>query len=353
MSTVNMKKRDIIELIRSHYTYDEAAFRRGVYKIAREFDSMGDTQLAEYIMALAADTNVFVPQGRDLQTDFVEELQPSSSPFFLPTGIKKDMLGLANALTYQSGINRVLLYGAPGTGKTESVRHLARITNRQLFSVKIPFLIDSRLGQTAKNITYLFSAIKELKHPERAIILFDEIDALALDRNNSNDLREMGRVTSTLLKELDSLSEDVVLIATTNLFNFFDRAFLRRFDATINFDRYSKEDIVDIAENFLRLHFSKNKLLGKNIKLFRKIIAHMPHELTPGELKNVIKTAISFSEPSNPFSYLQGLYSALYDPKDVDLKHLRSLGFTLRDIEILTGISKSQVGRELSIARYE
>ena len=76
-------------------------------------------------------------------------------------------------------------------------------------------------------------------------------------------------------------------------------------------------------------------------------------KLTPGELKNVIKTAISFSEPSNPFSYLQGLYSALYDPKDVDLKHLRSLGFTLRDIEILTGISKSQVGRELSIARYE
>ena len=38
---------------------------------------------------------------------------------------------------------------------------------------------------------------------DKVIFLFDEIDALALDRTNSHDLREMGRATSTLLKGLD------------------------------------------------------------------------------------------------------------------------------------------------------
>lgn len=55
-----------------------------------------------------------------------------------------------------------------------------------------------------------------------------------MNRMNNNDLREMGRVTSTFLKELDSLSSDVLLIATTNLVNSFDKALLRRFDAKIS-----------------------------------------------------------------------------------------------------------------------
>ena len=39
------------------------------------------------------------------------------------------------------------------------------------------------------------------------LVLFDEIDVIALDRINSNDVREMGRVTSTILRELDRLTD--------------------------------------------------------------------------------------------------------------------------------------------------
>lgn len=63
--------------------------------------------------------------------------------------------------------------------------------------------------------------------------MFDEIDALALDRTNSHDLREMGRATSTLLKGLDNLSSNAIIIATTNLFENFDKAMTRRFDYII------------------------------------------------------------------------------------------------------------------------
>ncbi|WP_308859470.1 AAA family ATPase [Mycoplasma leachii] len=63
------------------------------------------------------------------------------------------------------------------------------------------------MGIDSKNITQLFDEINKLFQPKKAIILFDEIDALASDRANSNDLREMRRVTSTILQCLDNLNK--------------------------------------------------------------------------------------------------------------------------------------------------
>lgn len=101
-------------------------------------------------------------------------------------------------------------------------------------------------------------------------MLFDEIDAIALDRTNSNDLREMGRATSTLLKEFDNLDERIVLIATTNLFKYFDKAIVRRFDSIIDFDRYNMDDLVNVAESFLNDYLTKFKFAGRNMKLFKR-----------------------------------------------------------------------------------
>ena len=46
-----MKKKNIINLIRYHSEGNEAGFRSEAYEIAKEFDQVGDYQLAEYIMA--------------------------------------------------------------------------------------------------------------------------------------------------------------------------------------------------------------------------------------------------------------------------------------------------------------
>lgn len=101
----------------------------------------------------------------------------------------------------------------------------------------------------------------------------DEIDALVLDRINTNDLREMGRVTSTFIKELDRLNENVVIIATTNLFSNFDKAIVRRFDATVSFDRYSKEDLIEIADailsSTLKRTLTQNRICVFSIKFLR------------------------------------------------------------------------------------
>ena len=124
-------------------------------------------------------------------------------------------------------------------------------------------LIDSKLGETAKHIAQLFKSLNQLINPPKVLILFDEIDAIALDRTNMNDLREMGRATSTLLKYLDRVDERIVLIATTNLFEHFDKALIRRFDSVIDFNRYSQEDLMDISEEYLNRFLVKFNLAKK------------------------------------------------------------------------------------------
>jgi SpoVK/Ycf46/Vps4 family AAA+-type ATPase len=214
--------------------------------------------------------------------------------------------------------------------------------------VEFSELIDSKMGQTAKNVVSVFNEINRLAHPSKVLILFDEIDAIALDRVNSNDLREMGRVTSTILKELDKLNEEVVLIATTNLYEKFDKALIRRFDSVINFNRYERDDLIEIAEIILNSLLKKFKYAGRDMKLFKKIIKNMKEIPNPGELKNIIRVSLAFSDPTNEFDYLKRLLKLIVkNSNNINLKELQLMGFTVREIEVLTGISKSQVSREL------
>ena len=97
------------------------------------------------------------------------------------------------------------------------MKQIARILSRELYVVDMAELVDSKLGQTQKNVVGLFKSINLISFPDKILVLFDEIDSLALDRTNPNDLREMGRVTSTFLTELDNLNPNVVLVATKSV----------------------------------------------------------------------------------------------------------------------------------------
>ena len=342
-----MKKASIINLIKYYAESNDSGFRNEAYQIANEFDKSGDYQLSEYIMALLSHANTFVPQINENDLIFVRKIEVSGDPLPLPEEIKSDIIGIVNAVEHEIGVNKFLFQGAPGTGKTETVKHIARILDRELFIVDFAFLIDSKLGQTGKNIAQLFDEINNLLIPEKSLILFDEIDALALDRTDSKDLREMGRATTSVLKGLEGLNDKILLIATTNLYKHFDKALVRRFDSVIDFNRYSREDLIDVSEVILNYYLSKFKNVARNIRLFRKIISLMDTIPYPGDLKNIIKTSLAFSNPNDEYDYLRRLYTAVFTDSDKNLKKMQSQGFTVREIEILTGVSKSQVSREL------
>lgn len=342
-----MKKKNIINLIKYYSEENDNGFREESYEIAQDFDKNGDSQLAEYIMALLSNANTFVPQINDNNMTYFEKVIINNESLPLPETIEHDILGVINAINRNMDINKFLFQGPPGTGKTETAKQIARILERDLFIVNFPSIIDSKLGQTTKNIVNMFDEINNYPYPSKVIFMFDEIDSIAMDRTNLNDLREMGRATSTILRELDRLNSQIVIIATTNLFDYFDKALIRRFDATIDFSRYSQEDLLEIAESVINTFLLKSKNCFHNVRLFRKIIKLMNPIPMPGELKNLLKTCVAFSNPTDGYDYLKRLYFSATGTKATDIKKLQEQGFTLREIEVLTGVSKSQASRNL------
>ena len=342
-----MKKKSILNLIKYYSEENDAGFRSEAYEIAIDFDESGDYQLDEYIMALMSNANTFVPQMNESDSALFEKIESSGDSLWLPDSVTQDILGIVHAVAHKAGINKFLFQGAPGTGKTEAVKQLSRILNRDIYMVDFAAVIDSKLGHTQKNISSLFKEINNFVHPENVIILFDEIDAIALDRTNTNDLREMGRATSSMLKGMDYMDERVVLVATTNLYEHFDKALIRRFDSVIDFNRYTKGDLMSIAEEFLNKFLVKFKLANKDIRLFRKIIGLMEPIPYPGDLKNLIRTAVAFSDPDDGMDYFRRLYYAVNGKQPQNLKELKSQKFTIREIEILSRIPRSTVAREL------
>lgn len=348
-----MKKQNILNLIKYHVERNENAFRNEAVSIAKYFDSIGDYQLAEYIMGLIAESNLYVPQAGDFESEFLKQLDiREMQPLNLPIEISNDIKGVINAVNHNIGINKFLFEGFPGSGKTEAAKHVARLLGRTLYCVDFDNLIDSKLGQTNKNIASVFADINMIPCPNRIVILFDEIDVIALDRVNRNDVREMGRVTSTILREFDRLTDlnkEIVIIATTNLYSNFDKALIRRFDAIINFNRYSKEDLAEVAEYYFASFIKNFKGIPKDTRLLKKILktaANLPY---PGELKNIIKTSLAFSDSNIEYDYLRRLYNNLIgNIEQTDIEQLHTQGFTVREIEKLKGESKSTISRKLS-----
>lgn len=342
-----MKKQDIIDLVRCYADQDDYAFKNKVFDIACDFDKAGDSEIASYLMTLVSNANSFVTQSYTPNLTYLRIVKTPNSPLPLPNEISKDIKGIINAVGLDAGINKFMFQGPPGTGKTESAKHVARLLNRMLLVADFNSVIDSKLGQTSKNIAALFEEVNRFPDPSEIVVLFDEIDALALDRTNDNDVREMGRATSAFLSQLDELNDEIVLIATTNLYNDLDKAIVRRFDYVVDFSRYSTEALVDIAESLLNRYLSKFDTGKKNTRLFKKILSRTKQLPYPAELENRIKTSIAFSNPDDEYDYLRNLYKSLADDPTDDAAALRDHGFSLREIEILTKIPRSTIAREL------
>ncbi|KDE42908.1 ATP-binding protein [Metamycoplasma hyosynoviae] len=347
-----MKKQNVLNLIKYHIERNENSFKNEAIAIARYFDSIGDYQLSEYVMGLISESNLYSPQNYDFESEFLKQVDIRNlEALNLPNDIAENIKGIINAVNRNVGINKFLFEGLPGSGKTEAAKHVAKLLNRSLFRVDFENLIDSKLGQTNKNIIEVFKEINMLPNANKVVILFDEIDVISLDRINSNDVREMGRVTSTILRELDRLTDlnkEIALIATTNLYSNFDKALVRRFDAIINFNRYSNEDLIEVAEYYFSSFIKNFKGASKDMKLFRKILKTSKKLPYPGELKNIIKISLAFSNSAYEYDYLKRLYNYLIgDLKQKNINQLYGEGFTVREIEKLKGESKSTVSRKL------
>eukprot|EP00800_Vazella_pourtalesii_P015575 TRINITY_DN4237_c2_g3_i1.p1 TRINITY_DN4237_c2_g3~~TRINITY_DN4237_c2_g3_i1.p1 ORF type:complete len:425 (-),score=113.45 TRINITY_DN4237_c2_g3_i1:102-1376(-) len=158
----------------------------------------------------------------------------------------------------------VLLYGAPGTGKTLLARACAAQTNSTFLKLAGPQLVQMFIGDGAKLVRDAFALAKE-KVP--AIIFIDELDAVGSKRfaSEKEGDREVQRTMLELLNQLDGFSSDdrIKVIAATNRVDILDPALLRsgRLDRKIEFPMPNEEGrarIMQIHSRKMNLHESVN-----------------------------------------------------------------------------------------------
>jgi transitional endoplasmic reticulum ATPase len=142
----------------------------------------------------------------------------------------------------------ILLYGPPGTGKTLLARAVASESDVNFVHVAGPELVDKYVGESERAVREVFERARQAAP---SIVFFDEIDAIATERQGEDDATE--RVVSQLLSELDGLADNpnLVVLAATNRREVLDPALLRpgRLETHVEVpepDRAARREILQI-----------------------------------------------------------------------------------------------------------
>jgi proteasome regulatory subunit len=156
----------------------------------------------------------------------------------------------------------ILLFGAPGTGKSLLAKAVASQTKATFIRIVGSELVQKYIGEGARLVRDLFKMAKE-KSP--SIIFIDELDSIGakrIDSATSGD-REVQRTLMQLLSEMDGFNPrgNVRIIAATNRPDILDVALLRpgRFDRFISIPMPNK----DARQMILKIHSRKMKLSGE------------------------------------------------------------------------------------------
>lgn len=140
-----------------------------------------------------------------------------------------------------------VLVGPPGVGKTLSARWIASSLGKTLLVLDLTAVMSSFLGKTGNNLR----AVLDYAKKNAAVLLLDEIDAIAKRRNDEFDIGELKRLVTVILQEVDQWPDTGLLLAATNHPELVDPALWRRFDVTLNFENPDNAIINAAVKRFL------------------------------------------------------------------------------------------------------
>ena len=237
-------------------------------------------------------------------------------------------------------INKILLYGAPGTGKTKLANAIANQLNMPLVLVRLDELISSYLGKTGKNLREIFDIAKE-----RPVVLFlDEIDTIAKHRADEKELGELKRIVTVLLQNIDLFPAHSIIIGATNHEGILDKALWRRFPLKIKLELPSPKSRALLIDLFLR-DIPKDIKSSFVVEITNGLSGSEIFDLCQQALKDYIISGEERMQPKNILvAYFHLMAGNRFEKKFSKTtlyqmaQHLKEAKFSLREIESITAI---------------
>lgn len=197
---------------------------------------------------------------------------------------------------YGRGLS-VLLFGAPGTGKSMCAQVIAHELNLELYRVDLSKVIDKYVGETEKSISMIFREAKKCN----VVLFFDECDTLFAKRSDDGGSNQASNnnKTALLLQEVEAY--DGVSVLATNYKHNIDPAFFRRMKYIVEFQFPN----ADTREMLWRTTIPKDTPLAEDVDI--RFLAEK-FEFAGGNIKNCILNAAF-------------LAAADGDGKEVRMKH--------------------------------
>lgn len=180
-------------------------------------------------------------------------------------------------------MNRLLFFGASGTGKTYLAKALANDLGFTMLYVDIAKSLSD--GNVAQNISDIFETANKLK---KCILFFDEADSIAWNRDSvTSESGMVRRATNSIFQNLDQMDVSNVFIAATNMLHRLDPAFERRFNLKLEFRR-PKESFKESIKKFKHKDF----VLLDDVDSTMQDIVERRQTLSYYEIKGVVERAM-------------------------------------------------------------